>query len=399
MATFNPRIFTNPGRLRSIAPGRLTAFLAPWAEYFAGRGAALPMSPDEDFPYDAVAMVLMSPDESVPREMVDALYYVHETANDEDVDALLTLARNAGIEIEFDPESSAADVTVQVWLARPKLLEERHAEAVAFNQKNFMYFGGSTGRPREFPALTEERRQEIQSRLDEWYMAHHRGDNSRVFAFPRGTRVWLLVRHGMRMRREGCHGKDGQGTTEYFRPQQHDVMIYDTELDEMAVHANTKGERDILLRTFGAILFGRDDYFPAVPKFRLDPLIEHGPASMACEDVDGISDVRLVEYQKFWGGPYKQIEVRKATDIFAALGDQWQSRLTGGRLTAAVFKIAFEGNAKERSVTIRPNNIAKYERDADSELVETWLRARGFCAQPNSGPDDDAPADTALEFA
>jgi hypothetical protein len=29
-------------------------------------------------------------------------------------------------------------------------------------------------------------------------------------------------------------------------------------------------------------------------------------------------------------------------------------------------------------VTIRPSNIAQYTRDDDAELVEQWLRRRGF---------------------
>lgn len=399
MATFNPRIFTNPGRLKTIAPHRLVAFFAPWKAYLTARGVDLPDDPTADIPYDALSGVLMSPDENVPRGMVDALYYVHETASEEDMDALLAMVQHAGVAIEHDPETSVADVAVQVWLARPSLLESRHAEAVAFKQKNFMYFAGSVGAPRDFPDLTEERRRAIQERLDEWYLAHRRGGDSRVFAFPRGPRVWLLVRHGMPMRREGSHGKDGRAATEYYRPQQHDVMIYDSDLDEMAVHATTKGEREILLTTFGSVLFGHDDYFPPAAKFTLDPLLQVGADSLSCDDIDGITSARLVEYQKYWGGAHKEIEVRKATNIFAALGDQWQGRLAGGRLSSAVFKIAFEGSAKERSVTIRPPNIAKYERDDDSELVETWLRERRFCKHPDAEPDDDAPADAALEDA
>ena len=398
MATFNPRSFTNPGRLRTIAPARLIPFFAPWQGYLAARGVVLPTAPDADFPYDDLCGVLMSPDENVPREMVDALYYVHETASDEDIDALLAMAAGAGVVIEHDPETTVADVAVQIWLAHPELLQSLHAETVAFNQKSFIYFAGSRGGPRAFPALTEARRLRLQGILDDWFDQKRRGRGSKVFAFSRGSRVWLLVRHGLPMRREGGHRDDGETSTQFYRPQQHDVLIYDTDLDEMGVHATTKGERDLYLTAFGSVLFGRDDYFPPAAKFTLDPLIELGPDSLVCDDIEGIEAIRLVEYQRYWGGQRKQIEVRKATNIFAAFGDAWSVTLTGP-LTLAVFKITFAGASKERTVTIRLPNIAKYERDDDSDLIEAWLRARGFCRQSPLEADDDAPADAVLEYA
>ena len=61
-------------------------------------------------------------------------------------------------------------------------------------------------------------------------------------------------------------------------------------------------------------MFGNEEYFPPADKFSLDPLIDDGAKSLLCEDVDG-----LVEYRRYWGGAYKEIEIRKATDIFAAL--------------------------------------------------------------------------------
>jgi hypothetical protein len=67
-------------------------------------------------------------------------------------------------------------------------------------------------------------------------------------------------------------------------------------------------------------------------------------------------------------------------------------------LNSATFKVAFEDSEKERSVTIRPPGIARYERNDDSELIERWLRRRGFIL---SGQviDDDEAASAVLERA
>lgn len=81
-------------------------------------------------------------------------------------------------------------------------------------------------------------------------------------------------------------------------------------------------------------------------------------------------------------------EIRKSEDLFKAFGDNWQKRLNGGQYTHATFRFAFEGSKRERSVTIRPANIARYERQEDEHLIEAWLRARGFWRVPGEADED-----------
>jgi hypothetical protein len=84
------------------------------------------------------------------------------------------------------------------------------------------------------------------------------------------------------------------------------------------------------------------------------------------------------------------MEIRKSEDLFKAYGESWEKRLTGGAFTHATFKFAFDGSKRERSVTIRPANIARYERESDEEVIEAWLKARGFWAVPSEADDDAA---------
>ena len=158
------------------------------------------------------------------------------------------------------------------------------------------------------------------------------------------------------------------------------------------MHANTKGETKLYLACFGRIVFGDEEYFPPADKFSLDPLIDDGAKSLLCEDVEGLEEIRLVEYRRYWGGAFKEIEIRKATDIFAALSAREQELGSKGRLVGAAFKVKFTDLAKERSVTIRPPGNAKYERNEDSELIEVWLANRGFILEPEAdGNDDEVP--------
>lgn len=390
MPAFNPRIFSNPDRLKQIAPARLKAFLEPWKDYFQSRKLDVAAWSTDDMPLEAIAGVLMNPDASVPEDMVNALYYVHETASHEAMDELLDRAAAAGIEIDKDHEVSVADVSVQIWLAQPMLLQRQHAETVAFQRSNFMYFAGSRpkGKAAKLPVITDGIGKTMQDRMDNWFEVKRRGRNSRIFAFPRGEKIWLLVRHGMPMRREGKHKDDGESGIAFYRPQQHDVLIYDSVTDEIGVNAGTKGERELYLKTFGEALFGSEDYFDRSERYTLDPLRELGPEAMAHGDIEGIAGVRFVEFGRRWPGKISEMEIRKSEDLFKAYGDNWEKRLTGGAFTHATFKFAFEGSKRERSVTIRPANIARYERESDEEVIEAWLKARGFWAIPAEADDD-----------
>jgi hypothetical protein len=267
---------------------------------------------------------------------------------------------------------------------------------MAFRQKNFLYYGGRGTPPAEMPAVTAEARADLEREFDDWFEAHRRGRGCRVFFFPRGQRTWILVRHGQNMRREPSQSDDGASSTALFRPQVHDVLVYDRHTDEIGAHASTKGEIRLYLAGIGRQLFGDEGYFPPVDKFTLEPLLAFGSEALLCADIEGLEAVRIVELRRYWGGVQKEVEIRRASDLFAALGSRGASLDKGGRLVAATFKVKFSDAVKERSVTVRPPASATYERDDDSELIEEWLSRRGFLLNPQHPAEDDDEAPTAV---
>ena len=394
MPTFNPRFFSEPDRLKTIKPERLIAFLATFSSYLESRGFHVPEVSGGVLDYPRLASILMHPDDHVPRSMVDALYYVHEMSDDDAFDDLVALAKEHGISL--DPDVSAGDVAIELWLKAPEVLQGAHAEASASRQKSFTYFSGVIGKARPFPHLSTEGIRALEADLDIWFDEHKRGTGCRVFVFDRGTKVWIAIRHGQTFRREGSI-RNGESSVEYYRPEKHDVLIYDTEVDNIGVHAATKGETNLYLERVGRHFFGDPDYFPSAARFTLEPLFEDGEAALNCDDVPGLERVRLVEYHRVRDGLFSERETHRTSDIFAALKARDRPFETDGRLVKGVFSFSFPGVKKPRSVIIRPSNIAIYERDADSELVESWLRRRGFIL---SGADDiDAPPPAAMAVA
>jgi hypothetical protein len=115
-------------------------------------------------------------------------------------------------------------------------------------------------------------------------------------------------------------------------------------------------------------------------------LRESGSASILCEDIEGIDWVRLKEFQIFRGGTHKEIEIRKAEDIFASLEERDRSIPNGGRLSKASFQIKFADSKTPRTVTLSSGNRAQFKRDDDAEVLEKWLIRRGFVI---SGSEDN----------
>ena len=398
MSSFNPKKFTDPDWLATISPGRLVSLLRPWTAYLERRGFQFPKAGAAELHCPTVASILMAPDASTPPDMVDALYFIQETSSVEDMEALLEIAASHGLTLDDDPQVTPADVAIELWTSQPALLKAHHAEALACRQQSFDYFGG-TRRPRPFPDIDEATRLLIEAELDDWFEARRRGRGSRLLIFRHGSLVWLLVRHGHVMRREASHGDDGSAGAAFYRPQQHDVLVYDERTNEIGVHASTLGEKRLYLRTIGAHLFQDAGYFPSSPRFTLAPLADDGPDALVCEDIPGIDAIRLIEYRLFWGGAYKEQEVRRATDIYAAAAARGIERPIPMEPTAAVFKVRFTDSTRERKVTIRKPASARYERDGDGAVIETWLRARGLLLRTGATELPDADAAALLESA
>lgn len=378
MATFNPRKFSDPSWLQRIAPARLIAFLQPWSGYLSHRGLAWPAAGSDAIDCAALAEILLSPNDTTPAEMADALYYVHETCTAADMESLIDSARRERLALDAAADTTPADLAIEIWLKRPQLLQQRHAEVLAHHQRSFEYFAGRAGTGRTFPHLGAVLQGQIEASLDDWFSENRRGRGSRIFVFREQAHTWIVIRHGEPMHREPKHADDGRVETAFYRPQQHDVLIYDETTDEIAVNAKTKGMRMLYLETIGRLVFGDPTYFPTADKFTLNPLIERGAEALKCDDIVGIDRVTLVEYRRRWGGAHKETEIRRADDIFAARADRGRSLALEGQLSAAVFRIKFSTSPKERRVVLRPKASAQCERDSDAVLIEEWLQARGF---------------------
>ena len=390
MATLNPRRFAQPDSLKAINSSRLVEFLAPYQNYLTGRGMIWPATNTAEIDYETLAGVLMNPDDRIPTRMVDALYFVHEMATPDEMDSLIAAASEEGVQLDHDPDTTPADIAAQVWLKAPELLESMHAEVLVMKPRSFTYFKSEEPGPKAFNSPSEATLNALQDELDIWFAEHKRGTGSKVRYFDHGDKVSFLVRHGMPFKREGSL-KEGQSETVFYRPEIHDVLVYDRIVNELAVHSGNKGEMKLYLAACGKHLFGDAEYFPDDQKYTLEPLKSGDPHCLACGDIEGIEEVKLTEVHRLWGGAFGDIEVRKSKDYLASLAARGERVPEQANLIMASFSFKFEDGKNPRSVKIRPRNVASYTRDDDSLLVEKWLEARGFIIEREEEADA-APA-------
>jgi hypothetical protein len=90
-----------------------------------------------------------------------------------------------------------------------------------------------------------------------------------------------------------------------------------------------------------------------------------------------LEEIKLKEIQIFRGGTHKEIEIRKAEDVFAALAERQRDLSKAKGLFKASFSVKFTDSKTPRTVTLSGNK-AQYKRDDDSEILEQWFAARGF---------------------
>lgn len=413
MANLNVRRFTHPETLRKIERGALLTWLAPAAGYLGQRGVVLPEntpprpSPQSgegvggsqgtagptgngEIDYDKLAGVFMQPDEAMPAELVESLYVIHEMADERGMDAILQARDDGVLALEGSgDQDDPADVAVRAWLENRAVVEALHNQHQLTRSRSFEYLIAEEDPLPAFTPPSAEQVRALESRLNAWYVRKKRGGGCRVLVFPKGDECWFLVRHGLPCKREGALN-DGQPTSVFYRPQKHDVVVYDAVAGELRVNCCGRRELEEFRQAFGVHLFGDDEFFPGTSKFTLAPLVMDGRACLVCADVEGVESVMLREVEVRYGGkPGHQI-IHKSEDIFRLEEEalfQWPDV---ERIARAVFEVKFLGSKTLRRVTIKPSNKAMYGRDEDAVLVEQWLKARGFLLALT--PDEDGGA-------
>lgn len=397
MATYSLKRFAQPEVLKTIHADNLQRFLNPYAEYLGGRGFTFQQDGNGQLDYVLLCRILMQPTEGIPAEMVDALYFVQEVADDDLFDELLGIAQKEKVDVPGD--STPADLAVLLWLKDPELIKRPHAETLMLKPKNFLSYQSISGKGKKID-LSDSNIRALEADMDGWFEQNKRGTGCTVLHFdmPNEKKVYFLVRHGMPFKREGTI-EAGETGSVFYRPEFHDVIIYDREVNELQIFNKSlsKKERNMYLAAFGLRFFGNAEYFPNVDKYTLQPLVTDGVDSLSCHDIPGIEDIRLVELQLQSRGRYNERSTFRSKNLFAGWDERGMDMPRFGHLVSASFQVKFENSEKPRTIKIKTPNVASFDRKEDAHVIDLWMRARGFIKQQEQTKKDESPSNDAVE--
>lgn len=280
MAALNLRRISNPSNLKRIDPQCFTQLLDPYREYFAGRGVVLPALGDDlpRFDWDKLVEAFLTPDVHMPLELVETLHLVDELASPAAMDALLTAAREQGVDLAGSRSDTPLDIAVLAFLRDRAFAECVHQEHATQKKSDYVYFGSAEPLPEPQP-LTGDRLEQLRAELDDYYAAHRRGRHCRIFVSERGSRTWVTVRHGDAIKRETDLEKGG--VIFVYRPEVFSVVFYDAATEEIGVCAPSDRERNLYRMLMGKYLLGFEETFVDGSKFTLAPLLEAGRSSLS----------------------------------------------------------------------------------------------------------------------
>ena len=376
--------FTKPSFLKEIGRELLGRFFERFNEDLSATNIVLPAANLEDDAYfKAMSQMAVSPD-GLPDNLFEAIYAIEGMANAEGQERLERAVTQAGLPLEFNDESTHADIAVQVWMADPALFAEKHNEQRLHRLSTFEYFAckAPVDRRQSFTVPDEASVARMVADMDEWFPKHNRGaQTTHVEVYAMDGECWFLIRHGDTYARMPTAIENRRVRVLHFRPTKDDVVVYSPERDEIRIHAGTKGEKELYVETFGVRLFGDDKHFSERKAYTLEPLRADGPAALDTDGIPGISEIVLREIEWAWDNGHHEVVIRKADDIFAAAADRDPERDAipqGARLVRAKLDFYFGDSSKARWVEIRPPNILKVARYCDVCLVHQWIVARGF---------------------
>ncbi|BET67425.1 hypothetical protein ASA1KI_23430 [Opitutales bacterium ASA1] len=399
MSNYNPRTFTSLGLLRSIPSALLHQFFTPYRGYLESQRFEWPTDP-EKLDHKALHETLLKPAGPTPdKRLADAMFIIHEMADDAGVSALVDAIRETDPNFTKNKDVEAAVFVIQRWLIDPVLVENTNARRYARENRSFRSFRTSLDLPDGTldDAALAKFRDEIAERLAPFYPR----ESIKLYQFPEkdSKTIRFLVRHGGPLVREGIVKADAPGESDsaLFRREVFDVIVYDPENDEVRIHSK-KRDADLYTRACGVHFVENEEAFPDTDKYTLEPLIQKGEQSLACAHVAGLRKITLVELDVFLGGNLSESIVYRSDNLFQSQRLKEQAFLTGRTLQAATFEIFFAKAKHSRTVKIQTPNKANFKRDNDGKLVEQWLRTTGFIIEP-AAPEEATPATDAPALA
>lgn len=376
MMTVNLRRYSDPDTLKEISPRLLVALMDEHREFLAARGIELPpVSEEVELNYETLATIFLSPDD-IPPELVEKFHMVKLMSSPATMDKILDTVQSRQLPLAFPQDSSPEDVAAILLLREPALFQELCAERGVAKFRSFVYFVARRKRANWRPPVSMEG---LERTLNSWYEAHQRARSAKVFWRQVGSEYWFFVRHAEPIKRDGCVGlRDFVSGSTIYRPERHDVVVYDAQSGELRIHGDCPKETEVFRLAFGLHLFDDGNYFPkSRAKYTLDPL-KLGRLALTWRGIPSVLEIVLKEIAYRGHGENAAKDRLAASDVFRIFEARQFILPADADIRMARFSVLFQDAKKPRCFTIRPSNFATFSQDDDAVVLRPWLERQGF---------------------
>jgi hypothetical protein len=376
MPNFQLPQFDDIALLRSIQPNRLRIFLKRFDNYLLSQGFTIPETAVfTDAHLQQLISIFNTHDGATPADMIEALFHISETANDQSMESLLLVATKTGIELP-EGDITPADVALLVWLHDPDLLRRANCERIVLRSQSFYCYMNRTLEVPKFELPSDTVLKTIEERTNQFNRNRQRGGGAAVWMYQFSHEIAFLIRFGGPLKREEVMDND-QCRPDIRRPVGYDLVVYNQQTGELRIRADLVSERRFYCQVFSEQLFGDPAFFEHGETFNLDVIYQLGEDVQSPGMVPGIKSILLLEIQEVLLGERALHITLKSEAIFQAIREHNRRLTPSGRLLSAKFKVSLE-HGVDVIVTICSGNKIRLSRQVGLSAINQWLVHHGI---------------------
>jgi hypothetical protein len=350
-----------------LPPTLLQRLLAPHAASLAAAG----LDPST---IDAVA--LWNARERLPDGLVDSIHRIHDMSDDAGYDHLLSASGGPLFVSEGGVLPSIA-VAARTLLDAPTLFNRAHGRRFVEVTRKFREFPGRTLQaPRELGPWMPE----VERRLSEFFLRRGRSGYCRIRPWTEGGNHHFLVSHGRCCRSDDAVYEDGTEHTLVWRPQQHDLVVYDPRTGRLRVSASDAPTLYEYVEGFGQLMFGDAGWFAHGAVVSLEPLLL--ARTEVLRPSRGLLAVKLVELEVGSRSEGLASLVLKGDDVARWLDETALDPSDHGPLRHAKIRLRVQSDGRWRTVSIGVPDRVTGDWRREGAVVRQYLEERGFLAGP-----------------
>jgi hypothetical protein len=362
--------------LSNLKPSSITALLAPFAGYFAARGAPLARIGSSPPALDEVVSVIASPVESTPSELVERLELLDLIS---DPQSGINFEDGYGelVARHLEDDDTAEDLAVKIPIHAPDVAWREFDRQALQAKRSLVSF--SSNPSLKFLPPSGMRVTKLESLLRPWFEQNARSGICRVHVREESHGTSFVIRHGDLLKRIGVFDENGSPSSKILRPERVDVAHYRPFTGEWQISGIGRRLQELYRQAFGTVFHASASALVHSKRYSLEPLRD-GPAILDCDPQGRIQFARLASLKvELPGGT--QILVSRG-DIFAGLAEMNPSLLRTAVLLEARIDLKVAGKRRLVPVILNPlrDKVSGLHLD---HTIEPWLAERGFSNTSN----------------